>query len=72
MRADRPNAPCMKCNDRWVKDGKTCHSSCEKYTEYREHLYDVYEGRKFNWEVSSYEAQRTIKINRRLHLNKRW
>lgn len=22
---------CYKCTDRWVKDGKTCHSTCDKY-----------------------------------------
>lgn len=22
---------CYKCPDRWVKDGKTCHSTCERY-----------------------------------------
>ncbi len=22
---------CYKCPDRWVKDGTTCHSTCERY-----------------------------------------
>lgn len=72
MRAERPNAPCMKCEERWAYDGLTCHSSCEKYGEYRAHLYDVYAERKFNLDVADYEATRRNKIARRLHLNKRW
>ena len=38
------SAPCQKCPDRYVfvsKDGNavSCHSSCEKYSEYRQRLY---------------------------------
>lgn len=67
MRAERPSAPCMKCEDRWSYDGVTCHSCCEKYKDYREHLYDVYKERKFNLDVADYEAARRNKINRRLY-----
>lgn len=24
---------CYKCTERWVRDGKTCHSSCKRYTD---------------------------------------
>lgn len=24
---------CYKCTERWVKDGKTCHSSCKRYAD---------------------------------------
>lgn len=71
MRADRPNAPCMKCEDRWCYDGITCHSCCDKYKEYREHLYDAYAERKYNLEVNDYIAERGNKIRRRLNLQKR-
>lgn len=30
------NAPCLNCKDRFVKDGHTCHESCEKYLAFRE------------------------------------
>lgn len=30
------NSPCYKCNDREIG----CHSSCEKYKEWREQYYD--------------------------------
>lgn len=25
----------MKCQDRWVRDGKNCHSKCEKYKRWK-------------------------------------
>lgn len=24
---------CYKCTERWVKDGKTCHSTCKRYAD---------------------------------------
>lgn len=24
---------CYKCTERWVRDGKTCHSSCKRYLD---------------------------------------
>lgn len=24
---------CCKCTERWVQDGKTCHSSCKRYAD---------------------------------------
>lgn len=69
----RPNAPCKDCENRWVKDGKTCHGSCEAYNEYRKHLYDVYKEREYNFEASDYTSARCQKIIKRKNMkNKRW
>ena len=27
---------CRHCEDRWVKDGKTCHSTCDRYNKEKE------------------------------------
>lgn len=40
---------CYKCPDRWVKDGKTCHSTCERYAR-----------EKAQWEIEKEQ----IKANR--------
>ena len=39
----RPNPPCMKCQDRHVKDdGRTCHADCEKYKQFKDDRYEVW------------------------------
>ena len=39
------NAPCRKCPDRFYKDGRTCHETCEKYKKFREEREKVWEER---------------------------
>ena len=45
------NAPCLDCKDRVLK----CHSTCERYKEYRQTLYELNE-----------EARRKEKIRKSL------
>ena len=33
--------PCNGCNDRWVKDGHRCHSTCKRYSKWRKEHDDV-------------------------------
>lgn len=30
------SSPCYECPDRFIGDGKTCHSTCEKYKDFKE------------------------------------
>lgn len=38
----KPKAPCLDCSDRFVKDGHTCHETCEKYLKFRNDRYEVW------------------------------
>lgn len=67
----RKNAPCKGCTDRWVQDGKSCHAECEKYKEYRDTLYEIYDERKRNRDVSEYVSYRCTKINKRINFKRR-
>lgn len=40
------SGPCKDCKDRWIRDGKTCHSVCEKYLEYKANNEKLIEDRK--------------------------
>ena len=62
------HSPCFGCEERWVRDGKTCHSECERYRKSEELRKLEYEERRRQYVLSDYESERRHKIKRRLNL----
>ena len=65
--------PCIGCEERWVdtKIGRTCHSVCAKYKEFRAECETVYGIRKRKMEVNGYEINTSVKHRRKRHLAKK-
>lgn len=57
------NAPCMNCNERYVnpESGYTCHSECAAYLAYRAGAEEVYDVRKKQMELNSYNLHNVKK-----------
>lgn len=60
---------CYKCTERWVEDGKTCHSSCKRYadavaeeTRKRELRKEAQAGER---EISAYKKDHYKAVDRR-------
>ena len=67
MRVIMPNSkpPCMSCQDRYVaEDGRTCHSTCEKYNKFRDDRYELW--KKQSKEAASDRALASFAVKRAL------
>lgn len=38
MLSDNITAPCRGCTDRWVNENGTCHSTCERYADFKAYV----------------------------------
>ena len=64
---------CYKCTERWVRDGKTCHSTCQRYADAvaegerkREMREEALAGER---EFRAYKKQHYRAVDRRAHSN---
>ncbi len=64
-------APCLNCPDRKIIDGKTCHSTCKKYLEFKNENEKIREEknkiRQSAQDLYGFKEAKFKRINRKLH-----